>query len=110
MFNHTVIGSEEMPLSDDLYIKMNARGKPLTSFENFKAEVIKWVSEHISKEKSIVFASKFDNEWTDIFWKKGLGNKVHNVDEVFYSFINRLYCQYVIMQRRDGNYVADEKK
>lgn len=109
MFNHTVIGSEEMPLSDDLYIKMNARGKPLTSFENFKAEVIKWVSEHISKEKSIVFASKFDNEWTDIFWKKGLGNKVHNVDEVFYSFINRLYCQYVIMQRRDGNYVADEK-
>lgn len=26
-------------LSDDLYIKMNARGKPLTNFENLKAEL-----------------------------------------------------------------------
>lgn len=28
---------EQFDLSDDLYIKMNARGKPLTSFETFKA-------------------------------------------------------------------------
>ena len=26
-------------LSDDLYIKMNARGKPLTTFENTKAKI-----------------------------------------------------------------------
>jgi len=29
---------KEFNLSDDLYIKMNARGKPLTDFENFKAK------------------------------------------------------------------------
>ena len=28
---------EHFGLSDDLYIKMNARGKPLTAFETFKA-------------------------------------------------------------------------
>ena len=28
---------EQMGLSEDLYIKMNSRGKPLTPFENFKA-------------------------------------------------------------------------
>ena len=89
MFNHTIIGSEELPLSDDLYIKMNARGKPLTNFENFKAEVIKWVSENVSKEESIRVASKFDNEWTDIFWENGLGKSVHNVDELFFAFFNR---------------------
>lgn len=33
-------------LSDDLYIKMNARGKPLTDFENFKAKF----EQHINKE------------------------------------------------------------
>lgn len=31
----------EFKLTDDLYIKMNARGKPLTDFENFKARLEK---------------------------------------------------------------------
>ena len=30
---------EDFGLSDDLYIKMNARGKLLSSFENLKAEI-----------------------------------------------------------------------
>ena len=28
-----------MGLTDELYIKMNSRGKPLTQFEHFKAEL-----------------------------------------------------------------------
>lgn len=32
---------EEMELTDDIYIKMNSRGKPLTDFEHFKAELLK---------------------------------------------------------------------
>lgn len=109
MFNHTIIGSEELPLSDDLYIKMNARGKPLTNFENFKAEVIKWVSENVSKEESIRIASKFDNEWTDIFWENGLGKSVHNVDELFFAFFNRIYYQYVVTERNSEEFVLSEK-
>lgn len=109
MFNHTIIGSEELPLSDDLYIKMNARGKPLTNFENFKAEVIKWVSENVSKEESIRVASKFDNEWTDIFWENGLGKSVHNVDELFFAFFNRIYYQYVVTERNSEEFVLSEK-
>ena len=109
MFNHTIIGTEELPLSDDLYIKMNARGKPLSNFENFKAEVIKWVSAKISKEKAIEIASKFDNEWTDIFWEKGLGKQVHNVDELFFAFINRMYYQYIVTERSDGTFFFNEE-
>ncbi len=58
-------------LSDDLYIKMNARGKPLTDFENFKAkfeQYIKannWESDVESTDK---FSHKIDSEWTDLFW------------------------------------------
>lgn len=110
MFNHTVIGTEELPLSDDLYIKMNARGKPLTNFENFKAEVVKWVSDNISKEESIRIASKFDNEWTDIFWEKGLGSVAHNVDELFFAFINRIYYQYLVTKRNNGYLDKDANK
>jgi len=46
----------EMGLTDDLYIKMNSRGKPLTPFEHFKAEfeeIIKQTSEELSR-KSII--------------------------------------------------------
>ena len=35
----------EFKLTEDLYIKMNSRGKPLTTFENFKAKL----EQHIEK-------------------------------------------------------------
>jgi hypothetical protein len=58
-------------LSDSLYIKMNARGKELTSFENFKAKFEQLLeqfdstnSSHLKKE----FSLKIDNDWTNLFW------------------------------------------
>jgi hypothetical protein len=71
-------------LSDDLYIKMNARGKPLTNFENLKAELNKYIRksdfndshnykiEHSEGTKPVnvetYFATKIDTSWTDYFW------------------------------------------
>ena len=43
----------EMGLTDELYIKMNSRGKPLTQFEHWKAELelsLKDVDEDLSKQ------------------------------------------------------------
>lgn len=59
-------------LSDDLYIKMNARGKPLTAFENFKAkfeQFIKAKGWEINLTSTETFAHKIDTVWTDLFWK-----------------------------------------
>jgi uncharacterized protein with ParB-like and HNH nuclease domain len=42
-FELLVIGSEKLPVSDDLYIKMNARGKMLSDFDNLKADLISYV-------------------------------------------------------------------
>ena len=53
-------------LSDDLYIKMNARGKPLTSFENFKAWIIGRIS-HLRDASA--FDAKMDQAWLDVFWR-----------------------------------------
>lgn len=53
-------------LSDELYIKMNARGKPLTPFENFKA----WLVGRISKEPwAASFDADMDQKWIDFFWR-----------------------------------------
>lgn len=38
---------EKYKLTDDLYIKMNARGKALTGFENFKADLLDHVKGYL---------------------------------------------------------------
>lgn len=109
VFHQMTIGTKEMPLSDDLYIKMNARGKSLTSFENFKADLMKWIIENISEEEAVRYASLIDNKWTDLFWRKSKANITHCVDEVFFAFINRLFYNLVITKRNiDSKYTVTD--
>lgn len=59
---------KDMGLTDELYIKMNSRGKPLTRFEHFKAELercIRSVDECLSKR----IMRKIDRDWTDLLWQ-----------------------------------------
>ncbi len=57
-------------LDDDVYVKMNGRGRPLSYFENLKS----WMDEHVKKEFgeddefTKNWRTKMDNEWTDLFW------------------------------------------
>jgi len=58
-------------LTDELYIKMNARGKGLTDFENFKAKFSKILDQQDNKNNTNykdVFSIKIDTCWTDLFW------------------------------------------
>ncbi|NCX94814.1 MAG: DUF262 domain-containing protein [Chitinophagia bacterium] len=69
-FDH--IPLRDFGLSDDLYIKMNARGKQLTPFENFKASLeghirdMKWYTANLPTINN--FAHRIDTIWTDLFW------------------------------------------
>lgn len=54
---------EDLGLTDDIYIKMNSRGKPLTDFEHFKAAFDK-----ASKSR---LGSKIDIEYTNRMWRMG---------------------------------------
>ena len=70
---------EQFDLSDDLYIKMNARGKQLTPFETFKARF----ERHLEDEQFVgihhplfgedeppseIFKRRIDTRWSDFFW------------------------------------------
>lgn len=69
---------ENFGLADDLYIKMNARGKPLTPFEVFKARTEEHLREHhADRGRSLngeqvclatYFANQADSQWTHFFW------------------------------------------
>lgn len=54
---------EDLGLTDDIYIKMNSRGKPLTDFEHFKAAF-----DNVSRSR---LASKIDIEYTNRMWRMG---------------------------------------
>lgn len=64
-FQLLFINRGDMHLTDELYIKMNSRGKPLTMFETFKAKFeLMLRSYEMDKE----FSKKIDHEWSDKFW------------------------------------------
>ncbi len=54
-------------LTDDLYIKMNSRGKLLTLYENFKAKLEKIIKDK-KEQEFFEIAEKFDGEYLDFFW------------------------------------------
>jgi len=94
---------KEFGLTDDLYIKMNARGKPLSEFENFKAEFEKELSQDIK--------SKLDNEWLDLFWglkdsdKKGID--LSSVDKRYMAFFKGVASNFTILDIKDTKEAKD---
>lgn len=93
---------ENIGLTDDLYIKMNARGKLLSPFENFKASFEKYISEK-KWEKNISavdsFAFKIDTKWTDFLWKNY--KKDNSIDESFMRFISTIVMIRQSIERSD---------
>lgn len=59
---------EDLGSEDELYIKLNSRGRPLTDFENFKARFISRVHEVDTKLANDI-ALKLDTKWTDTIWR-----------------------------------------
>lgn len=68
----------EMPnfqQTNDLYIKMNARGKLLSDFEIFKAKLqnsemlVQILGEKTTEKDKIIFISKYNNQYAEFFYK-----------------------------------------
>jgi hypothetical protein len=60
-----LLATESLGPTEELYIKMNSRGRPLTPFENFKAAFEKFIS---WSPRAHEFAEKVDREWSDLLW------------------------------------------
>ena len=124
-----LLNLKDFKLTDDLYIKMNSRGKPLTTFENFKAKFEQYLEnpekvpstrEFIlfgKKEKSLkkYFSAKIDTDWADIFWiykdiAEGKSNDAKNTyDDELNNFIRVIFAnQYavsvpIVKEKTDNN-------
>lgn len=100
-FDSIDIRAEEFRLTDELYVKMNARGKQLTPFESYKAhltEVLHEVTGTIEYERKSIsyeeyFSLRSDNQWFDLFWTPNGPESIDDIDErmlYFYTTIARL--------------------
>jgi hypothetical protein len=72
IFNHAEnpfyfykLDMEKVGLPDDLYIKMNSRGKPLTEFEYFKAGFLEVIKNKDLKKR---FEAAIDQKWAECIW------------------------------------------
>ncbi|HAW70320.1 MAG TPA: DUF262 domain-containing protein [Firmicutes bacterium] len=83
---------KDMGLTDELYIKMNSRGKPLTQFEHFKAELereLRKIDEPMAKH----IIKKIDLDWTDMLWRyRGDDNVIDDEFLRYFRFICDIIC------------------
>ncbi|MCF6177383.1 MAG: DUF262 domain-containing protein [Victivallaceae bacterium] len=112
-------------LSDELYLKMNARGLALSDFENFKAWLQGYCDERkhndneyfndleASDKLCLHWTHKIDKEWTDLFWKLSDGDS-DKFDKMFMNFFNGMaqiaIINNPIKQPEDNSIAEDEDK
>lgn len=81
----------ENGLSDELYIKMNSRGKKLTPFEHFKAEFEDLYER--DSEESMTINHKFDVEWADMLFNYRDNDNLTDKEFMRYFFyISHILC------------------
>ena len=82
----------DMGLTDELYIKMNSRGKPLTTFEHFKAELegeLRSLDESLSKR----IIRKIDRDWTELLWiYRDEDNLIDDAFLRYFKFVCDVIC------------------
>lgn len=94
----------EYNLGDSIYIKLNARGKDLTNYENFKAKLSKYITDEIETTADDYIA-KLDGEWSEVFWEFVKGNPTKLYDEKIMNFFTNYmvneYAAYMTAVGRD---------
>ena len=103
---------EDFKLTDEIYLKMNARGKPLTSFENFKADLTNYILKiNGNKVNNLIQQqlSDLDNKYTNFFWKLSKKynekSKQNNIllDDLYIKFFYRITLIYFIINYEESN-------
>ena len=97
---------KDMGLTDELYIKMNSRGKPLTAFEHFKAELEREMR-NIDEKLANRIMGKIDGDWTDLLWEyRNSGSKSSEdniIDDKFLSYF-KFICDVICYHQGESTH------
>jgi len=119
---------KDFKLTDDLYIKMNSRGKPLSPFENFKAKFEQYL-ESVAQEREFFlnfsrvekkvslkeyFSYNIDIKWANLFWQyRTLQNRSNskiddNFDDELMNFIKIIFTNQYSIQANVSSKEKDD--
>jgi hypothetical protein len=102
---------DKFSLTDELYVKMNARGKELSKFDILKSTLEEQMRiQKVSASIRDLWCKNIDNVWVDIFWNTLAKSKidstlqnndnppsVRNVEDSYLIFIDRMIAYYLLM-------------
>lgn len=94
--------SEENGLDDDIYIKMNGRGRPLSVFENLKSWMDEKVMQAMKDSNELwlhEWINNMDNSWTQFFWNNRNLTQINPEeidDEQLFCFCNLIILYWML--------------
>lgn len=98
-------------LTDDLYVKMNARGKQLTPFENWKAEFYGFLKAQRYTKEAKEFSFKIEDRWIQPLWNHAINtcgeDEYPRYDEMFMR-VYTLICQVLYYGSTRRNKTVDQ--
>lgn len=108
--NFDALDFGQFGLSDDLYIKMNARGKPLTEFEIFKSMFERHIESLFSertddKHVKDEISRKLDTDWADLIWNERNEDET-KIDESFIFLFKNILS--LVCWRNNGRQIKNK--
>lgn len=99
---------KDLGMTDDIYIKMNSRGLPLTEFEKVKVSIKQKLNRIFGKtsEYAVSFMTKIDGVWTDALWCYH-DNKNQVIDNFF---VNLLHYVLDMCRMEESEFIPDDKE
>lgn len=105
LFSFYLVPLELFGLSDELYIRMNARGKVLTDFENFKSEFYKILKDYPRLDE---VKDKMEKKWVENLWPYKKKN-TYVIDQCFMNFLKFITrCLYFRQAKPRANEYAED--
>lgn len=105
LFSFYLVPLELFGLSDELYIRMNARGKVLTDFENFKSEFYKILKDYPQLED---VKNKIETSWVENLWPYRKKD-TYVIDQCFMNYLQFITrCLYFRQAKPRAESYADD--
>lgn len=91
---------ESLNQTDELYVKMNSRGKQLSDYEHFKSWLQEYHKDQEDKEWLSSFWKKLDTDWLNYFWRN-IDVDFNALDDFYYNYIKNLALIYCLANNKD---------
>lgn len=101
---------EHFGLTDDLFVKMNARGKRLSRFDVFKSDLESMI-ENKGDKAGDIWKNEIDNAYLDAYWVKfGAGLSERNLFRTILFYVKMLILAKNLKSEYDDLWESDESR